>query len=91
MPGVARSFSITLRAPGMASLRKAWLCCFARSAERCFGPCFLGERCGRNESVTTLFAFSRTAAWIAGEKTTSGNYPRARAMRCRGVRRPPTE
>src|ERR1700750_1755404 len=25
-----------LRAPGTESLRKAWLTCFARSAERCF-------------------------------------------------------
>ena len=45
------AFSIALRAPGAALLRKAWLPCRARSAGNCVGCCFSanqGRRCGQD-------------------------------------------
>ncbi len=57
------AFSIALRAPGAALLRKAWFPCWARSARNRFLLCFVGEeRCGEESSLLRWVAEDRRAA-----------------------------
>jgi hypothetical protein len=51
-------------------IERTWLSCFARSAERCFGSCSWGGRCGQGTSLVRSSLFANQSRTDASDKRT---------------------